>query len=435
MSRLNSSAAQSSCFVVSRIRVAMFLLSVVVLAMPVRAQTFRVIHEFQGPEGWEPESGLTLDAAGNLYGTTYYATGQQGTVYRMQPSSGGWLFNTLYYFSAYNADGYFPDSGVVFGPGGALYGTTSAGGASEYCPGGCGVFYALRPPQTPCHSTQCLWTESVPYRFTGQYDALIPGRGNLIFDSAGNIYGTTEQGGQYGTGTVYKLTKSNGVWIESVLYSFGHGSDGSFPVGGLVMDALGNLYGTTGLGGDLSCPGFGGEGCGTVFELSPSGSGWTETVLHTFQGPDGSYPHATVTLGPSGEIYGGTTDGGSANAGVLFELSPSGGSWSYSVLYQFQGSLDGGPLGPLVLDSAGNLYGTTTAQGIYRMGSVFELAHSNGGWSYTTLHDFTGIDDGRQPWAGPALDSHGNLYGTALSGGTGRCEGGRNCGTVWEITP
>jgi uncharacterized repeat protein (TIGR03803 family) len=430
MFRLKSSAAQSPCFVISSFGLATLLLSLVVLELPVQAQTFSVIHEFQGPEGWGPESGLTLDAAGNLYGTTYRATNQQGSVYRMQPSAGGWLLSTLFYFNV-NDDwnGTFPEAGVVFGPGGALYGTTSAGGASEWCLGGCGVFYALRPPQNPCHSTQCLWTESVPYRFTGQYGAVFPGQGNLLFDRAGNIYGTTKQGGNYESGAVYELTKSNGFWIGSVIYSFrGSGSDGSFPAGGLVVDSAGNLYGTTTSDGS-------GCGCGIVFELSPSGSGWTETVIHQFQGPDGSTPYATLTLGPSGEIYGATTSGGSNNTGVIFEMSPSGGSWSYSVLYQFQGTiLYGGPYGPLVLDAAGALYGTAAEDGAYGFGSVFKLTPGNGGWSYTSLHDFTKLSDGAYPLGGPALDSHGNLYGTAAGGGTGTCGGG-DCGTVWEIKP
>lgn len=166
MSKLIPRFANIRC---SRLRLMFFsvaLLCVVTMGYVSRshAQTFTVIHEFQGPEGWQPESGLTVDAAGNLYGTTYYATGQQGTVYQMKPASGGWQFDTLYYFSAYDApqNGYFLDSSVVFGPGGALYGTTSAGGVSEWCLGGCGVFYVLRPPRTICRSSLCLWTESVP---------------------------------------------------------------------------------------------------------------------------------------------------------------------------------------------------------------------------------------------------------------------------------
>lgn len=272
----------------------------------------------------------------------------------------------------------------------------------------------------------------MPYRFSGEHDALLPGGGNLLFDSAGNAYGTTYRGGDYGLGTVYELTKSNGVWRESVLYSFGPGTDASVPGGGLVMDAHGNLYGTTQQGGQNQCQGV---GCGTVFELTPSGSGWTETVIHSFQGSDGRAPNTAVTLGSSGEIYGGTTGGGSANAGVLFELIPSDGGWNFSVLYQFSGNLYGGPYGPLVLDAAGNLYGTTISDGANGLGSVFKLTHSNGGWSYTALHDFTGADDGKYPRCGPAFDSRGNLYGTAVSGGTGTCGGGHMCGTVWEIIP
>ena len=207
--------------------------------MPAWSQTFDVIHEFQGPEGYGPESGLRWMPPAILrdhllcHESARHCFSHEAVVWR-------WLLTTLYYFNAnLEANGLLPQSGVVFGPGGAIYGTTSIGGSYQYCLSGCGVFYVLRPPQNPCRSIVCLWTETVPYRFTGQNDPLLPGRGNLMFDSTGNVYGVTGGGGDQERGTVYKFTKSNGVWVESVIHIFGGGADGSNPVGGVVMDSSG----------------------------------------------------------------------------------------------------------------------------------------------------------------------------------------------------
>ena len=181
------------------------------------------------------------------------------------------------------------------------------------------MVYSLSPPATGCKTALCPWTETILYQFTGGSDGSNPG-GNLTFDRAGNLYGTTPYGGAFGQGTVFKLTPSNGGWTESVLHSFTGGSDGEQPNGGVILDEAGNLYGTTWEGGGSGCWG---PGCGTVFQLTPSGSGWKENILYSFQyGTDGGYPIGGLIFDPSGNLYGTTTSGGSGGGGTVFELSP-----------------------------------------------------------------------------------------------------------------
>jgi len=212
--------------------------------------------------------------------------------------------------------------------------------------------------------------------------------------------------------------------METVIYSFQGGNDGENPLGGLIFDSAGNLYGTTAIGGSSSA--------GTIFELSPSGNNWTETILHTFQGSDGSFPTGNLTADQSGNIYGAAESGGADGGGTVFELSHPG-SWTFNVLYSFP--RPGGPAGGLVFDGSGNLYGTTEAGGAYGDGTAYKLTPSNGSWAETDLHDFDG-SDGVYPNGGLVFDSAGNLYGTAQEGGggvDGPCYG-IGCGTIWEIT-
>jgi uncharacterized repeat protein (TIGR03803 family) len=248
----------------------------------------------------------------------------------------------------------------------------------------------------------------------------------LIFDQAGNIYGTASGGGAYRGGIAYELTPSGSGWTESLLHNFGDGIDGSVPYKNvLVFDNAGNLYGTTTLGGS--------SGLGAVFQLTPSGSGWTENVIYSFQGgDDGGFPYAGLILDQSGNLYGATTDGGTGGGGTIFELSASGSGWTYSVLYGIPGS-SGNQCGPgwaLAMDGEGNLYDTTQCDGAYSLGNVFKLTNTGNSWTYTSLHDFTGIDnDGEYPASSVTLDANGHLYGTAKYGGT------QGRGIVWEITP
>jgi uncharacterized repeat protein (TIGR03803 family) len=404
------------------------------------AQSFDSIYQFSPQSGWQPWAGVTLDAGGNLYGTTTGGGEDAGTVYQMKRHLNGWFLTQLFVFDAPggpNSVGSWPWGGIVFGPDGALYGTTSAGGTSND-----GVVYRLVPPATTCRSTRCYWTETVLHNFAGGSDGASPALGNVTFDSTGNLYGTTSVGGsnaecQAGCGVVYKLSRSGSGWTEQVVYRFGGGIDGSDPYGTLLVDAAGNIYGTTVMGGGSGCDNQ--QGCGTVFELSPSGSGWMEKVLYRFQGGnDGASPYGGLIADHSGNLYGAAAYNGSLNGGTVYELSPNGPSWNFSVLHALgpdQYAL-GGSLGNLAMDNAGALYGITQGDGNASTGSVFKLTPQNGTWTYTLLHsfdDFLGVPRGYEPLGTPVLDSSGNIYGTTSEGGSHLCDPEVYCGTVWEI--
>lgn len=302
------------------------------------------------------------------------------------------------------------------------------------------------------------------YTFSGLSDGAAP-TGPLIFDSNGNLYGTTVNGGDTngsncpglspptGCGVVFKLTppsSGSGSWTETVLYTFTGSSDGSYPQAGLVFDLKGNLYGTASSGGDTSgsnCTPFG--GCGVVFELTPpsGGSGaWTETVIHTFTGePDGSLPYAGLIFDSLGKnLYGTTVGGGAYNFGTVFELSPppSGkGAWTEDVLYSFTGVIDGNnPFASLIFDPSGNLYGTAFG-GSRGSGVAFELSPPSGDtalWTENVLYNFAGAKDGGSPYGNLIFDSNGNLYSTAAIGGDthgSNCKTTGGCGVVFELTP
>ncbi len=404
----------------------LFLLFVLVfmtlIAQPVQAQTFTVLHNFTGGvDGANPNAGLTMDKAGNLYGTALFGGSSGcygygcGTVFKLTQKGSGWVFSPLYSFQGGN-DGYWPDARVIIGPDGSLYGTTPDGGS-----GSNGTVFNLKPPVTACKTVLCSWTETVLYSFTGGSDGAIP-RGDLVFDQAGNVYGTTQWGGAGGGaawGTVYKMTHFQGTWTESVLYTFTNSpDDGGNPWSGVILDNAGNLYGTTTTDHYNSA--------GVVFELTPSGSGWVENALHWFTGgSDGKTPSGLI-FDQLGNLYGTASRAGSDGGDLVFELTPSNGNWAFNVAYSFHDNCEGG--GSLVMDATGNLYGRTSCGGAYGYGSVFKLTPSGGGWTYTSLHDFTNGSDGRWP-SEPVLDSVGNLYGTAYAGGA------YAYGTVWEIMP
>jgi uncharacterized repeat protein (TIGR03803 family) len=271
------------------------------------------------------------------------------------------------------------------------------------------------------------------HEFTGGTDGQTP-TGGLIFDAAGNVYGTTLGGGSGGDGTVFELTPNqDGSWTESVLYSFSGGDDGGYPYAGVVFDQSGNLYGTTYAGGA--------DGDGTVFELTPNqGGGWTETVLHSFAGSDGDEPVAGVIFDAVGNLYGTTTGGGAAGYGAVFELMPNqNGSWTESVLYSFTGAKDGSypDRGSLVFDATGDLYGAAASGGKGRCnvfaagcGTIYELTPgSNGTWTEQVLHRFSGRNEGNTPEGALIFDKSGNLYDTTWLGGS------HGVGNVFELTP
>jgi len=403
-----------------------------------QGQTYTVLYGFStavGNVGYGPVAGVTIDRAGNLYGTTFrggFGTGCYqdgcGVVYRLAPRGGGWVYTPLYQFRG-GADGSGPFARPVFGPDGSLYGTTFLGGTS--CSGGCGVVFNLRPPARPAPSPLASWTETVLYTFVGFNDGGNPGGGDLIFDSSGNIYGTTSEGGGgfcpgLGCGTVFELARSGQQWTESILHAFNQTGDGNEPMGGVVFHQSGDLYGMT-YGGGI-------RNAGTVYKLSPSGGGWQESFLYIFDGGhDGYGIFATPIFDSAGNIYGTTSDEGPGGAGTAFQLVPSGGNWSLNTIHVFSGQFMQGPQSGLIMDAGGNLYGTTYNVGAYGYGAVFKLGFANGGWTYESLHDFCAggppCSDGANPAGILSLDASGNIYGTATTGGP---SGG---GVVFKIEP
>ena len=404
------------------------LILLTVLMMPsAQAQTFTVLHSLNGlQDGYYPIAGVTIAPNGDLYGTTEYMglSGGNcylgcGTVFRLARKGSGWIFTTLYSFTG-GTDGGNSFARVIFGPDGSLCGTTSEGD---------GTVFNLKPPPHATANVLGGWTETVLYSFTGGADGAIPEGADLVFDHAGNLYGTTAGGGtgncQGGCGTVYKLTPSNGGWTESVIHTFTtQGEDGQRPWGGVIFDQSGDLYGTTQNGGAY-------RAYGTIYKLIPAGLTWTEQILYSFQGKDdGEFPYSGVIFDQVGNLYGSTCCGGSDGVGTVYEFTPSSGT--LTTLYSNFGGY-GGLDGSLVMDAAGNLYGTTQSGGAYNFGSVFKLTPGSGGWTYTSLHDFCAggypCSDGALPHGGVALDPQGNLYGTTAEGGTS------SSGVIWEFTP
>ena len=398
------------------------VLGLTIVSTPAQSQTFNVLHNFTGGgDGASPGAGLTMDKGGNLYGTTESGADGYGTVFKLAHTRSGWALNPLYSFAG-NQDGASPGARVIIGPNGTLYGTTSHGGGSGCGGNGCGTVFNLRPPLNATTNALTDWTETVLYGFTGGADGAFP-VGDLVFDQEGNIYGTTVAGGSSQMGTVYELTPSDGGWTENVLWTFGGGNDGGKPRAGVIFDNAGNLYGTTQIGGT--------NGFGSIFQLAPAGSGWSQSTLYSFQnGNDGGSPAGGLIFDPSGSLYGTATSKGQGGGGTAFELTPrQNGTWAFSVLYAFAGQGGGGPQASLAMDAAGNLYGTTYKDGASGSGSAFRLTPSNGSWVYTDLHDFSLGSDGAQPVGNLVLDADGNLYGTAFAAG------GFGYGVVFEITP
>jgi uncharacterized repeat protein (TIGR03803 family) len=436
----HSRQQRNSVFAIGSPAAAMFIAIGFVMAFlaaqPAHCQAFTVLHAFSGGDGANPWAGLTMDRAGNFYGTTAFGGASGlcyqglgcGTVFKLTHKASGWVINPLYSFRG-GQDGAFPAARVIIGPDGNLYGTTAAGGqgtCQTTFDSGCGTVFKLSPPALACKSALCPWPETVLYRFTGGVDGASPTYGDLLFDQAGSLYGTAAYGGSSncsnGCGVAFKLTPSNGGWTESTLYNF-TGPDGATPFGGLTFDAAGNLYGTTESGGSYNY--------GTIYELTPSGGGWNETVLHSLTGVGGqdrtAGPYGGLIFDSKGNLFG----TGEEVYGQVFELIPRSGGWIFQLLISLPGLLDnlGGPQASLIMDPSGNLYNTTYAGGNdYGGGTVFELAAPM--WTqYILLHEFTGAADGSQPIGNVVRDANGNLFGTASSGGI------HSYGVVFEITP
>ncbi|HEY4433852.1 MAG TPA: choice-of-anchor tandem repeat GloVer-containing protein [Candidatus Cybelea sp.] len=400
--------------------------------------TETLLHRFESsPDAASPEAGVIFDSAGNLYGTTIEGGANQdcpggydsgcGAVYEIDAAG---KYHVTYSFAG------MPDASEPFASlllvHGTLYGTTAVGGnvysCFVYAGDGCGTIFKVDPNGK----------EHLLYQFRGNFGSRRPDgqdpQAPLVVDSSGNLYGTTAYGGADEYGTIFKVSKTG---KEKVLYSFTDGADGGRPYKGVVRDASGNLYGAAYAGGNSGCVG----GCGTIFELSASG---TLSTLYTFKGAsDGGNPYGGLMLDPSGNLYGtaqnyGNTScnkkGGNPGCGTVFRLNRK---HKFKVLHVFAGSPDGAvPNETLIIDKHGNLYGTTsfggddTCNGGYACGVVFEIdAHGK----ESLLHTFTGgKKDGEVPYGGVTRDASGDLYGTTVSGGIGPCSQG--CGIVFKLT-
>jgi len=397
-----------------------------------QAQAFKVLHTFRGApnDGAAPWGVLVRDGAGNFYGTTTSGGSGRGFCTNYGGCGTAFKFNKsgkeIWLHSFTFPKGWSPETGLLRDSLGKLYGTTYGGGDTSCDSIGCGTIFSLN----------ATGKETVLYKFKGSPDGQFPTEQPLVEDPSGSLYGTTNQGGDYGVGSIFKIDKAGN---ETILYSFTGESDGCYP-DGVILDRSGNLYGVA-----SSC---GGSGYGVAFELDASGD---FTILHAFEGGgDGANPGSTLAFDPKGNLYGTTANGGSGacggtGCGTVFELSlQSGGGWSESVLYAFcslSSCTDGEEpaFGPPAIDTSGNIYGTTYFGGAgggcrpSGCGVVFKLDISH---HETVLHSFTGGKDGAYPGTGMILDKAGNLYGTAVNGGDRNCQpkyGG--CGTLFKIAP
>ncbi len=406
------------------LRAATLLLTIGSIGIPTpvwAAPRYKVLHAFgTGTDGGGLWSSVVFDKNGNLYGTTSGGGAYgYGTVFELMPEPGGeWAETILRSFKNNDSDGSEPTGGLVFGTLNTLYGTTAGGGASGY-----GTVFELTPGAGE-------WTETVLFSFPVPQVSHKVGccpQSGLIIGPRGSLYGTTS--------AAYELTHGSNGWKMAILHVFGTGAngDGSGPSAEMTRDIAGNLYGTTEGGGTSTrCD----AGCGTVYEIAhmPDGA-WKESVLHSFSARnDGSFPGFgdKLAIDSSGNLYG-TALGGVGGHGVIFRMNrDSNGVWKETILHSIYQAVNGdGPSSGVVMDKAGNLYGTTIAGGTASCGCgvVYKLSPGpNDTWTYTVLHRFTGFD-GAEPDANLTLDDKGNIYGTTATGGAG------GAGVVFEVTP
>jgi len=399
-----------------------FLSLIFLAGTGVFAQTLTTLRDFgTNGDGQNPQAGVVFDQRGNLYGTALGGVDGNGVVYRLTPAEGrGALLHTF----AGQPDGAVPVSSLTTSPSGKLFGTTEEGGTHNM-----GTVFGLQPPQ----NSGDPWTERVLYSFgSSATDGAVP-NAELLPANPG-FYGVTREGGANGFGTVFLVTPQagGGSWSETILYSFDDSGDAAFPSGGLIADPAGNLYGVTLLGGA--------NNLGAVYQLSPptvQGGSWTETVIFSFSGPDGTLPSGQLQFDQSGALYGTTDGGGSLQEGTVFQLVPSsrpGGLWTQTVLYNFSGGRDGGnPVAGVIINNMGRIFGTASTGGAgqpFPGGVIFRLTppvNQGDPWKETVLHAFGG-PDGFRPLSKLVFRS-GGFYGTTSSGGL------NGTGTVFVLTP
>jgi len=406
------------------------------------AQVEHVIHIFaNAPDGWEPNAGLVADQAGNLYGTTVVGGSFQccGSVFELSPPTsrgGAWTEWVIYSFTQANDGGQYPMGTLLIDHQGNLYGTTLANQIKDGFGGG-SIVFELSPPATPGGT----WSKADLYKFPTSQKIGADARGNLIMDGLGDLFATTSQGEDNAPGEIFELRPpaiTGSRWRRVTLHNFGAAGDGANVNNNLIM-RHGSIYGTTYMGGA--------GGKGTVFELKQVSGVWRERVIYSFIGSEAAFPRAGLTFDSAGNLYGTTLGGGTAKCqcGVVFKLSPpvaSGDAWTETTLYSFTDGKDGGyPLASLIVDKAGNLYGTASGGGLRNTltnnnGTVFELSPPTAtgvAWTLTTLHEFGGpaYGDGRTP-LGELFALKGKLYGTTFVGGDTLAGGG---GIVFEISP
>jgi uncharacterized repeat protein (TIGR03803 family) len=375
------------------------------------AQTESVLYSFAGTHGKIPRGRLLLDKSGALYGTTSKggASGA-GTVFALTRSGGAWKESVLHNFSG--IDGVSPGAGLTQDSTGALYGTTESGGIHNR-----GAAFALA-------ESGGSWTEQVLHNFSRlHHDGYRPVSDLIRDKTTGSLYGTTVSGGSGECGTVFELSQSGGVWSETRLYNFTGYGDGCFPVTGVHQDSTGALYGVT----------YGGieDDNGTIFELTQSAGIWTEATLYSFGGgDDGQWP-IDLAVDSTGTLYVTTANGGANNLGTVVELTPSHGTWTENVIHVFGGGDGEYPTGVHLDKSTGALYVTSSGGGAYTYyGTLIELSQSHGNWNESVLHSFGGGTDGRYPEARVIVDNKtGTFYGTTSGGGV------HNQGTVYKVIP
>lgn len=401
------------------------LLTIVFATVCASAQTVTTIHDFGSrADGENPQSGVVFDPNGNIYGTAALGGRKgHGTAYQLVPPAGeqGQWAETIVHQFAGQPDGATPDSVLTRSADGRLFGTTQLGGSKNL-----GSVFVVVPPRV----SGGLWKERVLYSFGSvPNDGTGPNMG--LVAKSGALLGVTVDGGINRRGTVFQLTPSSdplAAWTETILYSFAASPDGGFPSSDLAMDRGGNLYGVTLLGGA--------NNLGAVYRLSPptsQGGPWTESVLFSFSGPDGSSPFGRLLLDKSGALYGTTSGGGASQAGTVFKLTPQPDDvWAQQVLYSFSGGADGGsPEAGVIMGQNGRLLGTASTGGAGPLsgGVVFQLdpPRVGGAWTETVLHSFGG-PDGFRPLS-RLVSRSGALFGTTSAGGL------KGTGTVFKLVP